>query len=53
MKKYWERVGRMHSDPAFRTEHTNALAEKWNSSDADADGKLNLEEYHVYTAKLK
>ena len=43
----------MHKDQAFRTESQNALVEKWNSSDADADGKLNLEEFRVYTAKLK
>ena len=29
------------------------LAEDWNGSDADGDGKLNLEEFKVYITKAK
>ena len=48
---YRERYQKMQNDTEFRNTTMAGLAEDWNGSDADGDGKLNLEEFKVFMEK--
>ena len=50
---YRERRQKMHTDADFSNTIMAGITEDWNGSDADGDGKLNLEEFLVYMTKAK
>jgi Ca2+-binding EF-hand superfamily protein len=50
---YRERYRKMHEDQEFASTTMAGLTEAWNGSDADGDGKLNLEEFLAYITTTK
>ena len=50
---YKDRYQKMQGDVEFRNTTMAGLGEDWNGSDADGDGKLNLDEFLVYMGKAK
>ena len=50
---YKERYTKMQVDVEFRNTRMAEMTADWAESDANGDGKLNLEEFKVYIAKAK
>jgi hypothetical protein len=50
---YRERYNKMQVDVEFRNTRMAEINADWSESDANADGKLNLEEFIVYINKAK
>jgi hypothetical protein len=50
---YRERYTKMSVDVEFRNTRMAEMTADWSESDADGDGKLNVEEFKVYITKAK
>lgn len=49
---YFGRHMKMNTDQEFKEATMARVANDWNESDADQDGKLNLAEYRTFLGKM-